>query len=294
MNNTKKWVKEYTENVDLNKIEWIKLNAEDLKAFFDNNYLDKKTWEYVCDKDANTIYPTILGMNYLNFDNPINNKKYSYLLGIVSNSIGKKTVVAATIYIDKYFINLIESGVDFINISYHKDDEFISYNQLKHIWDVFKKYSTSNQKLRINTNVWKGNHDEFDSLLSWLEHISLCCNEIRLSNIIHKDNFSVNPNTVSEANNMYMTDDEYEQLFGSLVKYFEKDYTIIYNPEALGFVHYYLIPRPVPIIVNWNIDSKVSEQVCENDIEHKKIHTVKCLITGDISLSWNTGNIIKL
>ena len=195
---------------------------------------------------------------------------------------------------DKYFINLIESGVDFINISYHKDDEFISYNQLKHIWDVFKKYSTSNQKLRINTNVWKGNHDEFDSLLSWLEHISLCCNEIRLSNIIHKDNFSVNPNTVSEANNMYMTDDEYEQLFGSLVKYFEKDYTIIYNPEALGFVHYYLIPRPVPIIVNWNIDSKVSEQVCENDIEHKKIHTVKCLITGDISLSWNTGNIIKL
>ena len=116
MNNTKKWIKEYTENVDLNKIEWIKLNAEDLKVFFDNNYLDKKTWEYVCDKDANAIYPTILGMNYLNFDNPINNKKYSYLLGIVSNSIEKKTVVAATIYIDKYFMfNDQENPITYIS-----------------------------------------------------------------------------------------------------------------------------------------------------------------------------------
>ncbi len=195
---------------------------------------------------------------------------------------------------DEYLINLVKTGVDFLNVSYHKDDEFISYKQLKHIREVFKECASSNQKMRINTNVWKGNHDKFNELLSWLDHISLCCDEIRLSNIIHKDDFSVNPDAVPEANSMYMTDNEYEELFSSLIEYYNKDYTIIHNPEALGFVHYYLIPKPVPIIVNWNIDSKVSEQVCENDINNKRIHTVKCLVSGDISLSWNLGNKVDL
>ena len=195
---------------------------------------------------------------------------------------------------DEFLISLIKSGVDFINISYHKDGEFITYEQLKEIRNVFKEYARYYQKLRINTNVWKGNHDEFNNLLSWLDHISLCCDEIRLSNIIHKDEFSVNPDAVSEAENMYMTDSEYEQLFGAIIEHYNKNYTIIYNPEALGFVNYYLIPKSVPIIVNWNIDSKVSEQVCENDINNKKIHTVKCLVSGDISLSWNMGNKVDL
>ena len=195
---------------------------------------------------------------------------------------------------DEYLISLIESGVDFINISYHMDGEFITYEQLKHIKDVYKKHARSYQKMRINTNVWKGNHDEFDSLISWLDHISLCCDEIRLSNIIRKDGFSVNPDSVLEAESMYMDDSDYEKLFGDILEYYKKNYTIIHNPEALGFVHYYLIPKPVPIIVNWNIDSKVSEQVCENDINNKKIHTVKCLVSGDISLSWNMGNKIDL
>lgn len=195
---------------------------------------------------------------------------------------------------DKYLISLIESGVDFINVSYHQDDEFISYKQLKQIRKVFNKYRKANQKMRINTNVWKGNHDKFDDLMKWLDHISACCDEIRLSNIIHKDSFSVNPDKVEEADKMYMSDSTYEKLFSKLIDYYKKDYTIIYNSEALGFVNYYLIPKPVPIIVNWNIDSKVSEQICENDIANRKIHTVKCIVTGDISLSWNTGNVVDL
>ena len=195
---------------------------------------------------------------------------------------------------DKYLIDIIKSDVDFINISYHQDDEFISYKELKHIRSIYNKYKRDNQKLRINTNVWKGNHDKFDELLSWLDHISVCCDEIRLSNIIHKDSFSVNPNLVEEANKMYMPDSDYEELFTKVINHYKKYYTIIYNSEALGFVNYYLIPSPVPIIVNWNIDSKVSEQICENDLAHKKVHTVKCLVTGDISLSWNTSNIVDL
>lgn len=40
--------------------------------------------------------------------------------------------------------------------------------------------------------------------------------------------------------------------------------------------------------------SRVSEQICENDIKNRKIHTFKCLVTGDISLSWNLGGKIEV
>lgn len=192
----------------------------------------------------------------------------------------------------EYLVRLIESGVDFINVSYHRDGEFISFEQLQEIRRVFNEHAASGQKMRINTNVWKGNHDRPGELIDFLERISSCCDEIRLSNIIRKDWFSVNSAAVDEAEYMYMTDEEYETLFRLVIRYYQRRYTIIHNPAALGFVHYYLIPSPTPIIVNWNIDSHVSEQVCENDIGNRKIHTVKCLVSGDISLSWNLKNKI--
>lgn len=220
------------------------------------------------------------------------------LISFLKNECGLRRVGLTTNGIkltdDDYLIKLLKSEVDFINVSYHFDGEFITYNQLKKIRRIFKKYSKNTQKMRINTNVWKENHDEFNELIKWIDHISTCCDEIRLSNIIRKDDFSVNPNIVADAETMYMSDNEYENLFEKLLKYYEKDYSIIHNPEALGFVQYYLIPKPVPIIINWNIDSKVSEQICENDIEKKKLHTVKCLVSGDISLSWNNNNIVDL
>ena len=104
MGNKSKWINDYIKNINIEKIEWIKLNADELYLFLEQNYLDKNGWEYVYDKHATNLYPTLLGMNYLNFDNPINNKNYSYLLGVVDNNIGKKTVVCATMYIDEYFM----------------------------------------------------------------------------------------------------------------------------------------------------------------------------------------------
>lgn len=192
-----------------------------------------------------------------------------------------------------FFINLIHTGIDFINISYHNED-FITFDELYDIYNFFKNKKYSWQKIRINTNVWKDNHDNLEELDSFINQISLCCDEIRVSNIIHKDSFSVNSDSNEDAKDMFMTDEEYKMLFTEFIELKAKDYTIIHNPKALGFVQYYLIPSRVPIIVNWNIDSKVSEQVCENNLHEKKIHTVKCLVTGDISLSWNTNNIINL
>ena len=104
MENMHKWINDYIKNVNLDEIEWIKLNATELDTFLEDNYLDKEEWEYVHDENANSLYPTLLGMNYLNINSPINDKESSFLLGIVNNNIDKKTIVAATIYLDEYFI----------------------------------------------------------------------------------------------------------------------------------------------------------------------------------------------
>lgn len=207
-------------------------------------------------------------------------------VGITTNGIALKD--------EAFLIRLVQTRIDFLNLSFHDDGEFLTVHELKNIYNTFKAFATSTQKLRINTNIWRGNHDTPSSLINFLEYISAYCDEIRVSNIIRKDAFSVNPQAVAEAEPMYMTDAAYTELFRQIINHYAEDYTIIHNPAALGFVHYYLIPRRTPIIINWNIDSKVSEQVCENNLGENKIHTIKCLVTGDISLSWNEHNIVRL
>ena len=110
MKNLDKWVNNYIKNVNLDEIEWIKLNTTELDSFLEDNYLDKEEWEYVHDENANSLYPTLLGMNYLNINSLINDKEYSFLLGIVDNNIGKKTIVAATIYLDEHLIFTDQDG----------------------------------------------------------------------------------------------------------------------------------------------------------------------------------------
>ncbi len=133
-----------------------------------------------------------------------------------------------------------------------------------------------------------------NKLLRFIDKISLCCDEIRVSNIIPKDSFSVNP-VNREDNDLILPDEEYIDLFNDVIEYYSlQGYAIFENPKTLGFVRYLLIPAVKPIIINWNIGSTVSKQVCENDIEKRQVNTFKCLVNGEISLSWNTDNIIKL
>lgn len=102
--NIEKWINEYIKNLDLKNIEWIKLNSTELEEFLKKNYFDQELWEYVHDKDANRVFPTLLGMHYLNVYSPVNGKDYSFLLGVIDNSIGKKTIVCSIVYLDEYFI----------------------------------------------------------------------------------------------------------------------------------------------------------------------------------------------
>ena len=187
---------------------------------------------------------------------------------------------------DELLTDMVQFGLYGLNLSFHNED-FISYERLSQIYALCKKLGI---KLRINTNIWRGNHDNMADFFQFYWSIADKCDEVRVSNIIPKDTFSVNPKNDEKAAQMILPDEEYHQFFQKLCDYFSENMTLIENKDTLGFVRYILIPAKCPIIVNWNIGSKVAEQVCENDIANRKINTFKCLVSGNISLSWNEGN----
>ena len=185
---------------------------------------------------------------------------------------------------------LAKSGVSWINIS---SDDVSDYH------DLYKAYRTIKDanwkcKVRVNINVYRGHNDTQTRLGAITSTYQTCCDEMRVSNLIYKDDFSVNTANNPMSKNNILTDDEYRELFDTFIDKMSSQYTLIDNPLALGFVRYILIPTKTPIIINYNIGSKVSEQICENDIKNRKIHTFKCLVTGDISLSWNLGGKIEI
>lgn len=181
-----------------------------------------------------------------------------------------------------------EYGIQGLNISFH-NEEFMTYSNLSDIYSLIKLHNP-NIKVRINTNIWRDNLDLFIDLYSFITKTSKYCDEMRISNIIPKDSFSVNDKNPNDS--LVLSNDQYESLFTTLIDSYS-DNLIIENNLTLGFVKYVLIARKTPIIINWNINSKVSDQVCENNIENRQINTFKCLVNGDISLSWNESNILK-
>lgn len=182
----------------------------------------------------------------------------------------------------------VEFGVQGLNISFH-NEKFMTYHQMNNVYKWIKEFN-SNVKVRINSNIWKDNLDDMDKFRVHFMKLENSMDEIRLSNIISKDKFSVNP--INKSNDLVLPDDEYNKLFTNIINNFGRQYPIFVNEETLGFVKYVLIPTLKPIIINWNIGSKVSEQICGNNIKDRKINTFKCLVNGKISLSWNESNII--
>ena len=192
---------------------------------------------------------------------------------------------------DQDFISaLCDAGLDGINISFHNED-FITWDQLALVYDSFHARGI---KVRANTNIWRGNNDK--QYLPFIWKLQQYCDEIRVSNIIPKDDFSVNPSNNDEGQNMILSNREYENIFSFILNWYalHKDVAIFENEKTLGFVRYFLIATDKPIIINWNIGSTVSDQVCENSLGERQINTFKCLVSGEISLSWNNNNILKL
>ncbi len=214
---------------------------------------------------------------------------YSNIVPLIQglNKIGFEKICLTTngvLINDSIMDQIILSGITHLNISMHSKNPKIidAIHVLKHNY--------SKLKIRINSNIYKYNHDTFESLLDWIEYLQTTeCDSIRISNIIDKDSFSVN--NLNSNLSLKRSDEYYSELFKLIIEKYSKSVSCIHNPNTLGFVDYVMIPLRVPVILNRNINSKVSEQATTNT---STIHTFKCLVSGDISLSWNSGNIITL
>lgn len=205
------------------------------------------------------------------------------MVRITTNGIKLRDNEFTTRLVDK------NNGIQGINISCHNED-FMPYDELINICQTIKN-TNPKIKIRINTNIWKGNLDTVDKFLLHYHTLEKYIDEIRVSNIIAKDDFSVN--SVNKGLDMILSDEYYNHFFKTLIDEFTNQVSPIVNDKTLGFVKYVLLPLPTPIIINWNIGSTVAEQVCENDIKNRQINTFKCLVNGEISLSWNNNNLIK-
>lgn len=98
----KKWEREYINNLNINNIEWIKLDKNELEKFLLDNYYDSDFSCYVLSDDG--FFGVPIGLNYLSFEYGNRYSNYNFILGVIDNNINKKTIVAVIIYIDKYYL----------------------------------------------------------------------------------------------------------------------------------------------------------------------------------------------
>lgn len=94
----KKWYNNYIEGVNLADIEWKKFNFNELMCFLHKNYYDEDYESFVMVRDeSNNFLP--IGMTYLTF-NKLDTRD-EYLLGLVTNNQGLKTIAACMIFKSK-------------------------------------------------------------------------------------------------------------------------------------------------------------------------------------------------
>ena len=98
-NDIYKWIREYTLGIDISNIEWMLLDNNETRQFFEDNYLDSETWNYATD---DLIDHKPVGLHYLSFNRDCVNMKH--LIGVCKNMIGKKTIIACITYVDDYRI----------------------------------------------------------------------------------------------------------------------------------------------------------------------------------------------
>lgn len=144
-----KWMHEYINDVDISKIEWIKLDANELKQFLFDNYFDNEEYKYVC--DGNIHYDTPFGLHYLTFDATKTCPDCKFILGIVNNNIGKKTIVADLIYMDSdyFFTKQTKTFTSFISveINYYFQNKGI----YKRFCDEIIKFIPLNQHILVSS-----------------------------------------------------------------------------------------------------------------------------------------------
>ena len=94
----KRYYKNYIDGVSIENIEFKKFSYSELQEFLRNNYYDDELKRPVYWRPNGFVSP--FGLQYLDFTSYSDD--LSYLLGIVDNSSGKKTIVFCMEYDNNY------------------------------------------------------------------------------------------------------------------------------------------------------------------------------------------------
>jgi molybdenum cofactor biosynthesis enzyme MoaA len=189
---------------------------------------------------------------------------------------------------------ILSSGLTHINISFMNlnidkqqlatNSKLLTVQQIEDIYEVAFKY---NVKRRINNNIYKGNNDTLQELISFYNEVKCCCDSVKFSPLLPVDNFSVINVKTEWASKHIIPNDEIELLFNKIQDYYTNKYpiSIIENDLQFGFVKNTMIPLKVPIILNWNFGDYTG--MMKRVAEENKINGIKLLPNNELSLSWN-------
>jgi len=109
-----KYYKDYINGVSIDNIEFKTFNYDELLVFFKKNYYDLDFNKYVCWQPDGLIDNVPFGLYYLDFIASSND--FSYMLGLVDNSKGTKTIVFCLVYdLDYGLVDEEENKVGYIS-----------------------------------------------------------------------------------------------------------------------------------------------------------------------------------
>lgn len=170
MENRQKWIKDYTEGVDTQNIQWLQMDANELYKFFETNYLDKDLWKFVQDEEVVSINPVPLGMKYLSFYSPQVEPNHSFLLGVADNNIGKKTIVAATVYREACLLYAAQKEPITYIITMEVNSYFRQRGVFKEMCEALINCVNPNERIITSRESDEGEtHHAFETLKSTLE-----------------------------------------------------------------------------------------------------------------------------
>lgn len=194
---------------------------------------------------------------------------------------------------------LLCAGITHINLSLMSLDETAqkniggtnSYFPLTALKNLYSACRNNDVQLRINCNVFRGNQDKLDDILSFYNAISEFCDSVKFSPLLRVDSFSVVNKVISFVRDNILSEDEYEDLFKKVEAHFS-EFPIVRNPLTFGFVEYsMMLADPTPIVFNYNHRGRMAEFASKG-----YINNIKLLTNGNLSLSWNkedTARVIR-
>lgn len=195
----------------------------------------------------------------------------------------------------EYLKRIAESGLTHINLSLmsleketqKKISNSNNYIDTGDLYTIFQTLKKNNIKLRINSNVFKGNNDHLFDIVIFYEIVKQYCNSVKISPLLRVDDFSVVNVKTEWANKYILSAAEYEAIFDELQVYFAQRYRIgtIENDLQFGFVKNTMIPLKTPILLNWNFGTYTG--MMDKVIKERKINNIKLLPNNELSLSWN-------